>query len=113
MCYASAPLACPYQAGAYGLGTSNPWAIYLFGYRIKPDVGIQIRLGELKVRGWTLAAIADELGMHWNTVKRWDKGSRSPDHRRPVLLALDVLFRRKRIPKQRRYTKGSRLRGSG
>ena len=64
---------------------------------------VQETLAELKVRGWTLAAIADELEMHWNTVNRWDKGSRYPDNPKPVILALDALLKRRRIPKKKRY----------
>lgn len=62
---------------------------------------VQAKLGELKEQGWSLAALADELGMHWNTVNRWDKGTRYPDNLRPVLMALDTLMKRKPPPRRR------------
>lgn len=64
---------------------------------------VQTKIADLKALGWTLAAIASELEMHWNTVNRWDKGTRYPDNPKPVLMALDTLAKRKRIPKRRRY----------
>ena len=62
---------------------------------------VQLKLGELKEQGWSLAALADELGMHWNTVNRWDKGTRYPDNPRPVVMALDALTKRKPPPRRR------------
>ena len=66
---------------------------------------VQEKISKLKESGWTLAAIADELAMHWNTVNRWDKGTRYPDNPRPVLMALETLTTRK-PPKRRRYAPG-------
>ena len=66
---------------------------------------VQQRLAELKGNGWTLAAIADEVGVTWRTMKRWEVGDTYPDTPKPVLTALDVLLKRKRIPKKRRYQK--------
>ena len=71
---------------------------------------VQAKIAELQQRGWTLASIADELGVHWFTAHRWRRGSQSPDTPKPVLMALDALLKRKRIPKKRRYAKGSRPR---
>ena len=71
---------------------------------------IQTRLAELKAKGWTLAAIADEVGVTWFTVKRWEIGEQYPDTPKPVKLMLDAMLKRKRVPKKRRYTKGSRTR---
>ncbi len=73
---------------------------------------IQEKITTLKDKGWSLAAIADELGVHWYTAQRWHKGEQYPDTPKPVLMALDALLKRKRIPKQRRYAKGSRQRVS-
>jgi transcriptional regulator with XRE-family HTH domain len=59
----------------------------------------------LKGRGWTLAAIADELSVHRDAVWAWETGRRAPANPRPVMMALERLLRRKRIPKRKRYTK--------
>jgi hypothetical protein len=73
---------------------------------------VQTIIADLKAKGWTLAAIADEVGVTWFTVKRWETGEQYPDTPKPVLMMLDSLLKRKRIPKQRRYAKGSRTKGS-
>ena len=52
-----------------------------------------------------MAAIADEMGVHWFTAQRWKDGRQYPDTPKPVLAALDALLKRKRIPKRRRYAK--------
>ena len=63
---------------------------------------VQEKLLQLKDRGWTMAAIADELGVSHMAVFRWQKGMRKADNSRSVLYLLDTLMKRKRIPKQRR-----------
>ena len=63
---------------------------------------LQERLGRLRDAGWTDAAIADELGYGRLSVSRWRVGEQFPAHPKPVVLALDILLRRK-PPKQRRY----------
>ena len=74
---------------------------------------IQTKLAELQEKGWTLAALADELGNHVNTVEKWKAGDRQPANPRSVMLALELIAKRKRIPKRRRYAKGSRQRNPG
>ena len=69
---------------------------------------IQDRLETLEAKRWTLRAIADEIGSHWTTVARWKAGGQYPGNPKPFLIALDLLAKRKKIPKQRRYAKGSR-----
>lgn len=69
---------------------------------------IQSKIAELVDKGWTLAAIADELGVTSDTVELWRAGKRNPTNAKGVLLMLDKVLRKKRIPKQKRYTKGSR-----
>ena len=64
---------------------------------------VRVRLAELMGKGWTLAAIADEVGVTWRTMKRWETGETYPDTPKPILAALAVLLARKRIPKKRRY----------
>ena len=66
---------------------------------------MQERLTQLQDKGWTLAALADELAVTVNAVEKWKAGDRYPSNAKLVLHALDALARRKRIPKQRRYTK--------
>ena len=55
-----------------------------------------------KERGWTMAAIADELGVANMTVFTWQKGTRNAENARSVLFKLDSLLARKRIPKRNR-----------
>ena len=63
---------------------------------------VQEKLLELKDRGWTMAAVADELDVSHMTVFRWQKGMRKAENSRSVLHMLDTLMKRKRIPKRRR-----------
>ena len=73
----------------------------------------QQRLRGLKEKGWTLAAIADEIGVTVKAVGHWQAGRRYPENVKMVLMGLDALLKRKRIPKQRRYGPGSRKRNVG
>ena len=67
---------------------------------------IQARLADLRAKGWTIAAIADELEVTRNAVEKWQAGDRNPPHRKSILEHLERLLQRQRIPKQRRYAKG-------
>lgn len=69
---------------------------------------IQLKLSAIQKKGWTLAALADELGLKVNTLEKWKAGDRNPANEKAVLSVLTKLEQRKRIPKQRRYIKGSR-----
>ncbi len=69
---------------------------------------IQDRITQLVEKCWTLAAIADELGVTSDTVELWKAGRRNPTNAKAVLAMLDTLLKKKQIPKQRRYAKGSR-----
>jgi transcriptional regulator len=71
---------------------------------------IQVRISQLAEKGWTLAAIAGELGVTPLTVGLWKAGKRNPTNVKSVLLMLDKILEKKRIPKKRRYAKGSRQR---
>ena len=64
---------------------------------------VQEKLRDLREKGWTSAAIADELGVTDITVYRWKSGRRSPENAKPVMVVLDQLLKRKRIPKRKRY----------
>jgi len=64
---------------------------------------VQTKIAELQQKGWTLAALADELGVTVNAVEKWKAGDRQPTNSKAVLAMLDQLSRRKRIPKKKRY----------
>jgi hypothetical protein len=70
---------------------------------------IQASLAGLQSKGWTLAALSDEMGNHINTLEKWKAGDTYPANVRGVLLVLAQIARRKAIPKQRRYAPGYRL----
>ncbi len=69
---------------------------------------VQRKIAALVERGWTQAAIADELGLTPNAVAKWKAGDRFPANAKMVLMGMDNLLKRKRVPKRRRYAKGSR-----
>ena len=66
---------------------------------------VQDAVFRLVEKGWSLAALGDELGVNAETVMRWKAGSHYPVNSRPVILALERLMLRRRIPKRRRYKK--------
>ena len=66
---------------------------------------IQTRIAQLEEKGWTLAALADELDITPNAVEKWKAGDRYPSNTKAILSLLDQLAKRKHIPKKRRYTK--------
>lgn len=71
---------------------------------------IQTKLAALESKDWTLAAISDELEVSYNTIQKWKAGDRYPPMAKLIIEKLDELIGRKRIPKQKRYIKGSRVR---
>ena len=64
---------------------------------------VQERIAQLQDKGWTLAALADELGVTVNAVEKWKAGDRQATNAKAVLAMLDRIAQRKRIPKKRRY----------
>ena len=66
---------------------------------------VQTCLANLRDKGWTLAAIADELGVTKNAVEKWNAGDRTPANRKLTLEHLGRLVQRRRVPKKRRYSK--------
>ena len=68
---------------------------------------IRERLLALKERGWTMAAVADELGVSNIAVFTWQKGTRKAENALSVLYKLDSLLTKKRIPKRRRRGSGA------
>jgi transcriptional regulator with XRE-family HTH domain len=73
-------------------------------YNLKMN-DIQSKLAELQKKGWTLAALADELGVTVNAVEKWKAGNRYPSNAKAVLTLLSQITLKKRVPKQRRYNK--------
>ena len=71
---------------------------------------VQQSIADLRDKGWTLAALADEVGANRRTVDRWYVGDLYPQNHKAVLVLLDQLLKRKGVPKQRRYAPGSRQR---
>jgi len=69
---------------------------------------IQTKLASVQKKGWTLAALADELDLTVSTIEKWKAGDRKPANEKAVLSMLGHIEKRKRIPKKRRYNKGSR-----
>ena len=69
---------------------------------------IQSKIAELQKRGWTIAALADELGVSRDAVDKWMTGDRHPTNAKGIIAMLNQIAKRKRIPKKRRYAKGSR-----
>jgi len=69
---------------------------------------IQEKLNELQEKGWTVAALAEELGQARVTLDKWRYGERYPANAKAIMAMLDGISTKKRIPKQRRYTKGSK-----
>ena len=63
---------------------------------------VQEKLADLEGKGWSLAAIADEMGLAYNTVQKWKAGDRQPSNAQSVYRDLDSLLKRKRIPQKRR-----------
>ena len=64
---------------------------------------VQAKIAELQAKRWTLAAIADEIGVKPNAVEKWKAGTRYPRPDKPIIDALARVVKRKRIPKMRRY----------
>ena len=59
---------------------------------------IQGRLPALKEKGWTMAAISDELGVSNMTVFTWKNGTRNAENARSVLFKLDSLLAKEAHP---------------
>jgi IS30 family transposase len=64
---------------------------------------VKTKIAELQDKGWSISALADELGVQPWTVTRWIKGERNPENPKTVLLALDAIGRKRNIPKRKRY----------
>ena len=60
------------------------------------------KIEELRVKGWTLASVADELGVHRDTAYGWIARGHSPANPKLVSRALEGL-RDCKPPPRRRY----------
>ena len=69
---------------------------------------VQEMLAKLQLNGWTLSAIADDLGVTVSAVEKWKAGTRYPGVPRPILVVLNGLADTKPPPK-RRYPEGHYL----
>lgn len=76
--------------------------LYTLYARVPLVNAVQQKIAALEGKGWTLAAIADEVGATYNAVQKWKAGDRHPANAKPVLQSLDALYKRKRVPKRRR-----------
>ena len=64
---------------------------------------IQTLIQKLEKTGWTLAAVADRLGIKdWDTIKNWKLGVKYPNLDGAVIMAMNVLLTEK-PPMKRRY----------
>jgi len=70
---------------------------------------IQIKIAELQANKWTISALAEALGQARVTVDKWKSGERYPANHKAVIALLDEIGKRKRIPKQKRYTTTERV----
>jgi len=59
-------------------------------------------ISTLRETGWTIQAIADELGVHRESINDWTSGRYYPSHSKLVLGGLTALLKR-RPPKLKRY----------
>ena len=66
---------------------------------------IQERIEALQGKGWTAAAIADELGVTADALAKWKTGDRYPSNAKGVFAILDGLSQHSPPPKRRRHEK--------
>lgn len=88
----------------FQVDTRNRWRYHL---RMNTSTmnDIQGLIAELRGRGWTLSAIADELGVSRQAVERWREGTRYPHQVVAVKALLERMLRQRRVPKRKRYMK--------
>jgi hypothetical protein len=63
---------------------------------------VQTLVNDLVKQGWTIAAIADTLGVSWETVKYWQQGKHPPRSPQAIVMALTML-KSQEPPLKRRY----------
>ena len=52
---------------------------------------IQVKLDALQKKRWTLAALADAIGLKINTLEKWKAGQRNPANETAVLAMLELI----------------------
>ena len=62
---------------------------------------VQQKISDLRGKGWTIQAIADELEVHRESIRDWMNGRYYPAHSKPILMAMDTLMKRKPPPRRR------------
>jgi len=72
---------------------------------------VQLAIAKLQEKGWTVAALADKLDQSISTVEKWKSGERNPANSKSVIEMMHHIAKQKRVPKKRRYAKGSRRYG--
>jgi transcriptional regulator with XRE-family HTH domain len=63
---------------------------------------VQETISNLREQGWTIQAVADELGVHRESMRDWITGRYYPSHAKLVLAGLAALLDQ-RPPKRKRY----------
>lgn len=71
---------------------------------------IQDKIAQLQKNGWSITALSERIDQARVTVDKWKSGERYPANHKAILTMLDQIAKQKRVPKQRRYAKGSRVR---
>ena len=71
---------------------------------------VQQQIWCLRMKGWSITSIAEELGVARITVAQWVEGRRRPGTPKLVLLALAALLKRKRVPKRRKSPRSGEAR---
>ena len=64
------------------------------------DNNVQVLLKALEEKGWTLEAIADDLGNDNSELVRWKNGERYPQNSRSVCFHLENLLQQQRTPEK-------------
>ena len=72
-------------------------------YTIASVNDIKALIKQLREKGWTISAIADEVGVGRDTVSTWQSGKFHPANAKMVRLGLQELLKRERVPPRRRY----------
>jgi hypothetical protein len=65
----------------------------------------QALLTILRAKGWSIAAIADDLKVNYYTIYRWELGMTSPSNPAPVCRMLWDMLLKDEVPKKRRFKK--------
>ena len=70
---------------------------------------VQEKIAQLQKNGWSITALSERIEQARVTVDKWKSGERYPASPKAILILLDQVIKEKRVPKQRRYAKGSRV----